>query len=102
MNLYGENMEIYRNEGTEFTSINVDFLDDGTLKISGHDMGPFVEEFWGDDDYEYWLFIPEKSVNLFICHLMKLSFNNENTVTFGDCKKILEDNSIEHTFDFWV
>lgn len=95
-------MEIYRNEGTEFTSINVDFLDDGTLKISGHDMGPFVEEFWGDDDYEYWLFIPEKSINLFISHLMKLSFNNGNSIAFEDCKKILEDNSIENTFDFWV
>ena len=26
---------------------------DGKLLISGHDLGPTVEEFWGDNDYEY-------------------------------------------------
>ena len=102
MNLYGENMEIYRNEGTEFTSINVDFLDDGTLKISGHDMGPFVEEFWGDDDYEYFLSIPKKSIEMFLLHLMKLAFNTEKKITFGDCKEILEVNKIEHAFNWWA
>ena len=29
-------------------------LTDGTLQISGHDLGPCVEESWGDEDYEYW------------------------------------------------
>ena len=29
-------------------------LTDGTLQISGHDLGPCVEESWGDKDYEYW------------------------------------------------
>ena len=95
-------MEIFREDGIEFTSIRTNFGADGTLSINGQDMGPMVEQFWGDDDYEYWLFIPEKSINLFISHLMKLSFNNGNSIAFEDCKKILEDNSIEHTFDFWV
>lgn len=26
----------------------------GSLTISGHDLGPLVEECWGDEDYEYW------------------------------------------------
>lgn len=29
-------------------------LTDGSLRISGHDLGPFVEDSWGDEDYEYW------------------------------------------------
>lgn len=29
-------------------------LQDGVLTFSGHDLGPYVEEMWGDDDYEYW------------------------------------------------
>ena len=95
-------MNIFRNDGVEFTSINANFTEDGTLKISGQDMGPFVEKFWGDDDYEYWLFIPKESVNTFILNLMKFSFNNDKSINFGDCKKILEDNAIEHGFDFWV
>lgn len=26
----------------------------GKLTVSGHDLGTSVEDFWGDDDYEYW------------------------------------------------
>ena len=26
----------------------------GVLSISGQDLGPYVEEVWGDSDYEYW------------------------------------------------
>ena len=28
-------------------------LTDGRLSVSGHDMGPAVEEFFGDDEHEY-------------------------------------------------
>ena len=26
----------------------------GQLTLSGQDLGPVVESFWGDSDYEYW------------------------------------------------
>ena len=91
--------------------IDVDvFTDNGNSAADG-DKGELVVKqpfpsmpikFWGDDDYEYWLFIPKESVNTFILNLMKFSFNNDKSITFGDCKKILEDNAIEHGFDFWV
>ena len=29
-------------------------LIDGELSLSGQDLGPLVEESWGDSDYEYW------------------------------------------------
>lgn len=29
-------------------------LTNGSLTISGHDLGSSVEDSWGDDDYEYW------------------------------------------------
>ena len=95
-------MEIFRDEGIEFTSIRTNFDGDGTLSISGQDMGPMVKEFWGDDDYEYFLSIPKKSIEMFLLHLMKLAFNTEKKITFGDCKEILEVNKIEHSFDWWA
>ncbi len=95
-------MEIFREDGIEFTSIRTNFGADGTLSINGQDMGPMVEQFWGDDDYEYFLSIPKKSIEMFLLHLMKLAFNTEKKITFGDCKKILEVNKIEHTFNWWA
>ena len=29
-------------------------LSNGELTLSGQDLGPYVEEVWGDLDYEYW------------------------------------------------
>lgn len=29
-------------------------ITDGKLEIAGQDLGEFVEEVWGDSDYEYW------------------------------------------------
>ena len=42
------------------TSIYIDaeITKDGTLQLSGQDLGQAPEEFWGDSDYEYWLVIP--------------------------------------------
>ena len=95
-------MEIFREDGIEFTSIRTNFGADGTLSINGQDMGPMVEQFWGDDDYEYFLSIPKKSIEMFLLHLMKLAFNNEKKITFGDCKEILEVNKIEHALNWWA
>ena len=95
-------MEIYRNDGLEFTSIISEFNPDGTLTISGHDMGPLVERFWGDEDYEYDLFIPKESVEPFLLSFMRFAFNNEKEATFSDCKNILEENEIDHSFNHWA
>ncbi len=29
-------------------------IEDKCLTIEGHDMGASVEQFWGEDEYEYW------------------------------------------------
>ncbi len=42
----------YRSERVD-VHVRADYVD-GKLEFSGHDLGPVVEEFFGDDDYEYW------------------------------------------------
>ena len=102
MFLMEKTMEIFRDDGMNFTSIRANFNNDGALSIDGQDMGPLVEQFWGDDDYEYFLSIPKKSIEMFLLYLMKLAFNTEKKITFGDCKEILEVNNIEHDFNWWA
>jgi hypothetical protein len=38
------------------------YFDDGKLVIEGYDIGKFVEEAWGDSDYEYSTTINPKEV----------------------------------------
>ena len=36
-------------------------LKDGELTLSGQDLGPYVEEIWGDSDYEYWYHLDKEN-----------------------------------------
>ena len=36
-------------------------LKDGELTLAGQDLGPYVEEAWGDSDYEYWYHLDRKN-----------------------------------------
>lgn len=46
-------MQLALRDEEEFTSIDLVLKDDGTLDLSGQDMGPIVRQVWGDSDYEY-------------------------------------------------
>ena len=36
-------------------------LSDGKLQVSGHDIGPLVEKFFGRDEYEYWVTLDQEN-----------------------------------------
>lgn len=40
----------------------VRLLDDGSVRIEGHDIGPGVERFFGDNEYEFARSLPPSSV----------------------------------------
>lgn len=44
-----------RGETSRFVDAAVD--EDGNLVVSGQDVGKAPQEFWGDADYEFWLFV---------------------------------------------
>ena len=55
-------IEIARQEGTEFRRVDLMLKDDGAIVLEGQDMGPTVEEVWGDTDYEYWVRVAPPSL----------------------------------------
>jgi hypothetical protein len=54
--------EIFRTELPNFRSIIVTLDASGGFKIDAQDMGPTVEEFWGDSDYEFWVTVPPEAM----------------------------------------
>lgn len=52
---------LFHSESPGITIDIVAFIDGATgdLVIEGYDIGPRVEELWGDSDYEYWLRVAE-------------------------------------------
>ena len=46
----------------------------GELVLSGQDLGPRVEELWGDMDYEYWTTVPSDQKRKVLAILLLDSF----------------------------
>ena len=94
-------MEIYRRDGDAFTSIRAVFDVKGNLTIDGQDMGPTVEQFFGDSDFEYYLTIPKSEIQNFTLEVLKKTFNQEKKLGFYDLRDICEDNGIKHHYNWW-
>lgn len=41
-------------DSSENMDIHIRIRDDEGLHFSGYEIGPVVDDSWGDDDYEYW------------------------------------------------
>ena len=98
----------------DYRSENVDVhvrasLTNGFLSISGHDLGPFVEDSWGDEDYEYWYEFDRKNTEKLIAAIhgeedpeaaMFREFSGE-----GGCSKLrslCDKKDIEYHFSSYV
>lgn len=87
--------EIYRQEGANFRSIRVALEPDGTLMVDAQDMGPLVQEMWGDSDYEFWCRIPpEGAAKLAYILLRKLYANREQAV--DELRKLCAAENVPH------
>ena len=51
--------------------------ENGDLVLSGQDLGEFVEQVWGDWDYEYWVTVKSDYKDTVLLHLIKDKFDSE-------------------------
>ena len=49
-------MQQYKTESVS-VSLDAHVDDDGSLNLEGQDIGETVEQYWGDSDYEYFLYV---------------------------------------------
>ena len=94
-------VEIARQEGTQFRSVRLAIEDDGAIKMDAQDMGPTVEEFWGDSDYEFWVRVEPAALPKLTFELLREKFAGQlgavNTLRDW-CKA----HDVAHEFDSWV
>ena len=95
-------MEIYRQDGDAFCSIRATFDANDNLQINGQDMGPLVEQFFGDSDYEYYLTIPKNEVKKFTLEILKKAFNQNEALGYYDLIKVCDANKIKYSNNYWA
>ena len=66
-------IEIARQEGTGFRSVQLSLEDDGTIKMDAQDIGPTFSQIWGDDDY--WVRVPPSSLPKLAFELLREKFS---------------------------
>jgi hypothetical protein len=75
--------------------------DDGEIRLSALDYGPFVEKWFGHDrDYEYWVKVPPAAVPKLAFELLREKFSDQkNPVSAfrGWC----EAHDVKHDFEIW-
>jgi len=97
----------------EEISVHIEaYFENGDLKVSGYDIGKRVEDYWGDNDYEYdtvvaaaeveklyaLLNIPHKEEALLKALAEKF---NDNTC-YSRFQKFLEENKIAYSGSSWM
>ncbi len=65
-------------QGGGRTQLDILINDTDDLVMEGYDYGPDVEEFFGDDDYEYWVTVPKEYKDLVLLNLIKEKFTSKS------------------------
>jgi hypothetical protein len=69
----------------------------GDLVLEGYDIGKFVEDHWGDSDYEYWLRIDKDYKDTILLWLIKERFLSDS-----DFRKWLDEKGVPSDFQSWT
>ena len=92
-----DEIEIARQEGTEFRSVRLGLGDDGAIQMAAQDIGPMVAAVVGDDEYEFWVRIEAPALAKLAFELLREKFTGELRAvnTFREwCKT----HGVEHEF----
>ncbi|QND66968.1 hypothetical protein HB777_25650 [Mesorhizobium loti] len=87
---------LFLQDDVEYRKVYLDVSSEGA-RILGHDMGPKVEKFWGDDDYEFWVDVPTEALAHLAFALLRDKYTNEERAV-DKFQKFCADNGVEHTF----
>ena len=87
--------EINNPSGKINHNVHCDWDDQGNLHFCEHDLGDGVKEFWGTDEYEYFMMIPQKHVAKFILCSFWKGFTFEERFTVKELRELSSNTSIK-------
>lgn len=93
-------IELYRHDGKQFRSVYAR-LEEDKFRIDTQDMGPTVEEIWGDADYEFWTNVPRKAWGDLIMALVNEFLSGDEHAT-DRLRDICQKHNVEHEWNQWI
>jgi hypothetical protein len=93
--------ELFRMEGAEFRSVRLAVKPDGSILLDAQDMGKFVEDIWGADDYEFWVDVPATAIRKLVFALLRDRYTGRRRAV-DEFNEFCEKEGIDHKWDNWV
>src|SRR5262245_24409947 len=94
-------LRLYEQRGETSIFIDATITKSGDLKVSGQDVGKAPQTFWGDDDYEYWVQVPQAQKDQVLLTLLEQLYKG-NPHAVEEFRTLLETKGIPCTFDTWI
>lgn len=86
-----------RQTESSYSSLKARIESDGDLVLEGYDAGENVMDFFGDDDYEFFLIVKKEHKDAVLLYLIKDQFTSD--VEF---RKWLDVRGIPSKLDSWI
>jgi len=96
-----KSVSLYEQRGETSRFIDAEIVESGDLVVSGQDVGKAPREFWGDADYEFWVFVPSGHKDDVLLALMERLYGG-NASAVSDFRNPLKSRGIPNEFDTWV
>ena len=74
----------------------------GNITISSFHYGSDVEDFWGNDEYEYYLTISKNEVPKFVLGCLAAGFNSEQRFSLHELQNMCDGKGIKYSTTSWV
>ena len=74
----------------------------GDLVLEGYDIGGIVENFWGNDDYEYWLTVAGEFKDSLLLLLIKDAFDSGHFENSSGFREWLDKKGVPNDFSSWT
>ena len=58
VNPQSKKVQLFEERGETSRYIDAEITEDGAIVMMGQDIGKLPEEFWGDSDYEFFVYVP--------------------------------------------
>jgi hypothetical protein len=81
-------------------SVDLEVKEDGSLEISGQDLGKAPEEYIGRDSYEYWMRLKPEALRSLVGALLREKYEGKAGAVW-DFRKFCEGRGIEHEYGCW-
>jgi hypothetical protein len=96
-----DDIEIARQEGSEFRSVRLQVQADGAIRMHAYDKGATAKLTFGHDEYEFWVTVPPAEVAKLAAVLLRDKFGGRlQAVT--ELRDFCRQHEIVNEFETWT